>query len=113
MKKYIKYNKKTLIIKEFSFSDIGLKKLRKNSSLKTIAENSDKFACWVIQELKKINPNDNGKKYSSLSIYMSSYNVKKLEGYLDSLTWLNFAPIECDYLDNEEYGVDLTKMFEE
>lgn len=106
-------NRKMLIVKKFNFSDIGLKKLRKNSNYKTPVENEQKYAYWVIDQLKEISNQPEGKIYNATSIYMNERNVDKLNDYIGGMAWLNYAPSECNDLKNNEYGVDLTSILED
>lgn len=101
-----------LITKSFNFSDIGLKKLRKNSNYRTEKENNENFVSWILNQLREICDNED-KKYNATSIYMNKKNLDKLQKHLDSMVWLNYSPTECDDLQNGEYGVDLTSILED
>ena len=108
----VKHGKKTLIVKTFDWKDLGIKKLRKNSNYKTIQKNNDNFIYWIKQILGELYTLNSDEKYNACCVYMNDYNVEKLNQHMEPMTWLAYSPSICNSLKNNEYGVDLSNIFE-
>ena len=109
--KLVDHKDKTLLVKTFSFDSIELKKLRKNSSRKTIVGNVNKYGEWVVSQLKLITGIKEGVLYDATCIYMNNRNVDKLEKCIKGINLLEYGPCECDDLEDDEYGIYPLKIF--
>lgn len=109
----MKYNNKSLIINKFTFSEIGMKKLRKNSNYMTPQNNGEKYAKWVIDTLEKFYSKTDNEKYNACCIYMNKNNIDIMHKYLEPMTWLNLSPTEYDKLGDDEFGIDLSEIVQQ
>jgi len=104
----IQYKDKMLVVQKFNLQDIGLEGVR--TSRKKLSNNINKYIEWILVLLKNLIPSD--KKYSIIGVYMNEKNCNILNKHLNPWDWMNYSPVTCNLLQDDEIGIDLSKVFD-
>lgn len=100
-----------LAVYSFDWSEILSTSVKRK--YEAVGAASSDWLHWLTRILKRCEPHPpDGYKWNALCVYMNARNIEYLHERIDAFIWLDTAPVECDELDDHEYGIHLESVLE-